>query len=103
MTLEIFLTMLLIVSSLAALVTEAVKTICKEYNKTYHANTLTGVCAFGVAVISVLLYGLYTEAKITPQLVATAIALVLLSWLCAMVGYDKVVQAISQFNKKKEE
>lgn len=26
-----------------------------------------------------------------------ALLVVLLSWLCAMVGYDKVIQAISQF------
>ena len=100
MTMEVFLTMLLIISSLAALVTEAVKTILKEYNKTYHANTRAGVCALGVALISIVLYGVYKQVTVNGPFIAVAIALTLLSWLCAMVGYDKVVQAISQFKKK---
>lgn len=103
MTLEIFLTMLLIVSSLAALVTEAVKKILQEYKKTYHANTLAGIVAIIVAIISVVLYSVYKQLPMSPQLVSVSIALVLLSWLCAMVGYDKVVQAIEQFKKKEEE
>lgn len=102
MTMEVFLTMLLVLSSLAALVTEAVKTILKEYNKTYHANTLAGICALVVAVIGIVLYGVYMRITVNGPFIAVAIALILLSWLCAMVGYDKVVQAITQFKKKKE-
>ena len=102
MTMEVFLTMLLVISSLAALVTEAVKMILKEYNKTYHANTLAGICACIVALISVVLYSVYKQVHVDGPFIAVAIALTLLSWLCAMVGYDKVVQAITQFKKKKE-
>ena len=36
------------------------------------------------------------EAQLNAKMAVILIALVLLSWLCAMVGYDKVMQAISQ-------
>lgn len=36
------------------------------------------------------------QAAISAQMVVILIALVLLSWLSAMVGYDKVIQAIGQ-------
>ena len=42
-------------------------------------------------------YMILTETLMNEKMAVILIALVLLSWLCAMVGYDKVIQAISQF------
>jgi uncharacterized protein YacL len=99
MTVEIFLVALVTISSLSALVAEAVKKILDEYNKTYRTNTLVGICALVVAVIVSALYIMYTGTVITLPIIASIIAITILSWLCAMVGYDKVVQAFSQFKK----
>jgi hypothetical protein len=99
MTVEIFLIALVTISSLASLVAEAVKKILDEHNKSYRTNTLVGICAFVVAVIVSVLYIMYTGIAVTLAVVASIIAITLLSWLCAMVGYDKVVQAFSQFKK----
>ena len=37
------------------------------------------------------------------QIVTCMVAQVFMSWLCAMVGYDKVIQAISQFKTNGED
>ena len=50
LSLEVFLLGLLITSTLTSLVTEAVKKIMTEYNKTYRANTLVGIVALLLSV-----------------------------------------------------
>ena len=97
MTLEIFLMGLMVVSTLTGFVTEAVKTIFTEHNWKYSANTIAGICAFAVAIVVGICYVLFTGAVVTTQVVIMIIALVIMSWLCAMVGYDKVIQSLEQF------
>ncbi len=97
MTLQIFLLGLLIVSTLTGLVTEAVKKWLVERNKTYHANALAGYMAIIISVAIGVAYVILTETAFNAQMAVYLIALVFLSWLSAMVGYDKVIQAISQF------
>lgn len=45
----------------------------------------------------------WSIAQINAKMAVYLIALVLLSWLASMVGYDKVIQAITQCKKYKEE
>ncbi len=100
--LETFLTGLLIVSTFTGLVTEAIKKILSEFNIKYHANTLAGVVA---AVLSAALgagYVIITGLAFTLETLVCIIALVFMSWLCAMVGYDKIIQVISQNNTTKK-
>lgn len=97
MNMEVFLLMLLIASTLTGLVTEAIKTICKEHNWNYHANTLAGVVALCISLVVGIAWIFWTGATVTPQIVIGVITLIFMSWLCGMVGYDKVVQTISQF------
>lgn len=97
MTLEMFLIGLMVVSTLTGFVTEAVKSIFTEHNWKYSANTLAGICAFVVALAVGICYVLFTGIAVTNQVVIMIIALVVMSWLCAMVGYDKVIQSLEQF------
>ena len=97
MSMEIFLMGLLIVSTLTGLVTEAVKSLLAEYGVNYYANTLVGIISIIVAAAVAAAYVVVTGTLITASVVVCVVALVLLSWLCAMVGYDKVIQAIGQF------
>lgn len=103
MTLEIFLMMLLVVSTLTGLVTEALKIWLDEHKKAYCSNTLAGYVA---VVLSVAVGGAYTimmEVAMNEKMAVCLIALILLSWLSAMIGYDKVMQAIAQIRGKKED
>lgn len=103
MTLEIFLLGLLIVSTLTGLTTEAIKKWLQERNKSYYSNALAGYAAVGLSVIIGVAYVILSGAALNAQMAVYLIALIFLSWLSAMVGYDKVVQAISQFKTSKEE
>lgn len=94
--LQTFLTGLLITSTLTGLATEAVKNILNEYNKQYQANTLAGIVSLLLSLGIGVGYIVVTNTALTAQVVITLISLVFMSWLCAMVGYDKVVQTITQ-------
>lgn len=100
---EIFLFGLLIVSTLTGLATEALKNVLAEHNVNYRANTLAGVVALVLAAAIGAAYVVLAEIGFTTQVIIYLIALIFMSWLCAMIGYDKVVQTISQFKTPKEE
>lgn len=96
-TFEVFMLGLLITSVLTGLATEAVKKVLAEHKVTYRANTLAGLVAFILSAAIGAGYIVLSGAGFTSQIVVCLIAQVFMSWLCAMVGYDKVIQAISQF------
>lgn len=95
--LGVFLGGLLLVSTLTTLTTEAVKKLCLEHNKKYYPNTLAGLCSLVVSALVGAGYIAFTSTTVTPQIITCLVALVILGWLCAMVGYDKVIQALGQF------
>ena len=99
-TFEVFMLGLLITSVLTGLATEAVKKVLAEYDVTYRANTLAGLIALILSVAIGSGYVVLTGNVFTSQIVVCLIAQIFMSWLCAMVGYDKVIQAISQFKTR---
>ena len=96
-SLQVFMLGVLITSTLTGLATEAIKKILVEHGKTYYANTLAGVVSLVLSLAVGVGYALTSEIGFTAHVFVYLTALVFISWLCAMVGYDKVVQAISQF------
>lgn len=100
MTIETFLMVLLIVSTLTGLFTEALKKCFDKCKRKYYSNLLAGatavVLSLAIGIAYIVLEGLAWSDKMAVYL----IALVFLSWLSAMVGYDKVMQAISQIKSK---
>lgn len=100
MTLQIFLTGLLLVSILTGLATEAIKQILEEHKKQYYSNTIAGVVAILLAVSVDVGYTVLNNLSFDVAWVVYLIALIGLSWLCAMLGYDKVMQALTQIRGK---
>ena len=98
---EVFMLMLFAVSVMNGLFTEAVKKILKEKKVNYSANTITGCIAIVLSIAVGVCYVIMTGAVVNAQLIIWLVALVLLSWLTAMVGYDKVMQAITQIKTGK--
>lgn len=96
-SLHVFMLGVLITSTMTGLATEAIKKILAEYNKSYYANTLAGIVAVVLSVTIGVGYMTLSGISFTSQSIIYLITLIFISWLCAMVGYDKVVQAISQF------
>lgn len=97
MSLHIFLLCLLVVSTLTGLVTEGIKNLLNEWKVKYYSNTLAGLVSLVVGAAVGGAYMIIAQAAWNSRMAVYLIALVFLSWLCAMVGYDKVIQAISQF------
>lgn len=96
-SLETFLLGLLLISTLTSLVTEALKSLFAENGVKYRANTLAGIVAFVLSGAIGVAYVVVSGSAFTGQIIVCIVALIFMSWLCAMIGYDKVVQAISQF------
>lgn len=103
MNFEIFLFALLVVSTLTGLVTQAIKKWLDEREKKYYANALAGYVSIGLSIAVGIAYVILVEAEINAQLMVYLISLIFLSWLGAMIGYDKVIQTISQFKTYKKE
>lgn len=101
--LQTFLMGLFCTSTLISLATEAVKKALSERGKSYHANTLTAIVALVVSSATGVGYVVATNIDFTASTVVSIAAFVFMSWLCAMVGYDKVVQTIAQFKSIKED
>lgn len=99
MNIEVALMLLLVVATMTGLVTEAVKKVLQECNISYKPNLLAGLVAVALSVGVGTAYIVLTETVLNAQMAVYLIALVFLSWLSAMVGYDKVVQTISQIKK----
>ena len=96
MNLEIFLIVLFAVSLFTGLFTEAIKKWLDERGKTYYSNALAGYVAVVLSVVVSVGYVILTEAALNAKMAVYLIALMVLSWLSSMIGYDKVVQTIQQ-------
>lgn len=98
-SLDVFLLGLMISSTLTGLTTEGVKKILVEHNVKYRANTLAGIVAANLSIAIGIGYVIFTGIGFSGRIVVCIIAQVFLSWLCAMVGYDKVVEVITKTKK----
>ena len=96
MTTDVFLFLLTVVSILTGLTVEAFKHIFNELKVKYSANVLAGIVSIVLSITVGVLYTIVIDGVILSNLICYLIALVFLSWLCAMLGYDKVVQAVNQ-------
>ena len=97
---QVFMTGLVVMSAIVGLVTEAVKKILSEFNVKYYANTLAGIVSMVLSTAIGVCYIVVTGSAFTAQVIVGIITFVFMSWLCAMVGYDKVIQTIAQFKNE---
>ena len=67
------------------------------------ANIVAAVVAIILAIAIAIIYAIMFAVTVNAQYIVMIIALCFLSWLCAMVGYDKVIQAIAQITGKNKE
>lgn len=101
MSVDMFLFLMLVVSVLTGLFVEAIKKVLDSVGMKCNANLISGVVATVLAVCIDTGYIIMTDAAMNSKMAVMLIALVLLSWLCAMVGYDKVMQAVTQLKVNK--
>lgn len=100
MNIGVFLTLLMVVSVFTGLFTEAVKIVLDSLGKKFpSSNVLAGIVAVVFSVLICVGYSVLAGVPITDTAIVYYVALVLLGWLSAMVGYDKVIQALAQIQK----
>lgn len=99
--LETLLTGLMVTSTVTGLTTEAVKRWLDDLKVPYHSNILSGIVSVVVSAGLGIGYMAITGTAVSAQSVTGIAGLAFASWLCAMIGYDKVKQAIEQLKNKK--
>jgi hypothetical protein len=93
MTMQVFLMLLLAISILVSLTVEALK---KMFNNKISSNIVAAIVSVIISIGVGICYYIITGIAFNSQFIVCLIALIFLSWLCAMLGYDKVVQALRQ-------
>lgn len=103
MTVETFLTLLLVCAIVTSLMTEAVKMFLDSVNVKYVSNVVVLVVSILVGgIVGTIYFMCIEEFQLNNHLVFTAIMIVA-NWLVAMLGYDKIIQTITQFKSKADE
>ena len=69
-------------------------------DKPYNANLLAAIVATVLSVCVAVGYVLYNGISVTIQIVIATIAFAFFSWLASQVGYDKIKELLSHFNKE---
>ena len=91
---------LMLVSALTGLIVQAIKVAMAEHHaEMKKPNTVAGIVAVILSNVLGVGYVIYTATPLNTQIVLTIIALAGLSWLCAMLGYDKVMQTLAQLKR----
>ena len=96
MTVEVFISILFTVSLVNGLVTQAVKKIFDDMEWVYCSNILAGIVSVVISGFVCYAHAMFSNVIFNEVIAITYIALIVMSWVCAMVGYDKVVQTVKQ-------
>lgn len=100
MTVTVFLVLLTVFATITAVVTEAVKKFLDEQKVKYASNIVVLMVAMVIGCGGTAIY--YVNYQV-PFNALNSVYLALMgvaNWVGAMVGYDKVKQAISQIGAK---
>lgn len=93
----IIISALALVSGLTTLAVEGLKKILDESKIPYKSNLLAGIVAIVLSCGAVIAYMLYFSKPFTVQTGVVLVCFAFLSWLCSMVGFDKIKQLLEQF------
>lgn len=95
-TVQVFMTGLLAVSILTSLTTQALKKLMRECGTKVHSNIMASIVAVVIAVALGVAWAITKHIPFDAFYICCLIALSFLGWLCAVLGYDKVKQAVKQ-------
>lgn len=93
---ELFMFILSAISVITGLVVEAFKV----FYKTDCYNLLAGIVAIALTAITSVFYALWYPVIIDCKYIIFFICLAFASWLSAMLGFDKIKQALLQIGGK---
>ena len=96
MTITLFMTLFTIGSAVSALLTEAMKKLCVKWASPNIIALMDAIIVglFGTTAAYVLM-----GVTFTPQNFICIILMTICIWVGSMIGYDKVIQTISQIRR----
>lgn len=100
MTVESFLILLAILSTVTSLATEGVKKFLDEMKFKYASNVLVLAVAVFVGSVGTAVFYLFNDYAWTSLNIIVMFLMMVANWLGAMFGYDKVKQTILQMTIK---
>lgn len=106
MTVTLFISLFSFGSLMCGLVTESIKKVYKNAGKEYSANIIALVDAIVVGGVGTATAYMLLDIPWTVNNIICLMLMCVIIWLGAMLGFDKVLQTISQINnlpKKVEE
>lgn len=101
MNLSIFLVLFIIMSAISSLLTEAVKMMFKESGVKCSLNLLALIDAVVVGGMFTTGAYVFLEIPFTLPNILALLAMMVAIWIGSMIGYDKVIQLISQIKVRK--
>lgn len=100
MTFDLFLILLAAMAVVTSLVTEGIKAFLNSAGFKYASNVVVLFVSVLVGGLGTCIYYVLADISFNLENVIYILLMVVANWLCSMVGYDKVVQAIAQLKKK---
>lgn len=100
MTVEMFLILLTILSVATSLCTEAIKKFLNEQKINYAANIVVLIVSVIVGGIGTVVFYMCNGIAWTAMNIICIVLMIIANWLGAMLGYDKIMQAIGQIKSK---
>ena len=97
----LFLGAVFAVSTFTGLTVQAIKKLLGEFKKKIGTNLLASIVAIVLSAALAAGFAIVKDVTVDAVYIVYGLALAFVSWLCAMLGYDKVKQALEQtfFNK----
>lgn len=97
MTVEMFLILLTFFSVVTGFVTQAVKKVLDDFDEIYASNIVVLCVAVVVGGLGTAAYYFWGGYQWNAHNIISIFLMMGANWLGAMVGYDKIKQAITQF------
>lgn len=96
MTVQIFLALLTAFSIVTSLFTEAVKMFLESLKIKYASNLVVLVASVFIGGVGTAIFYLFFGYEWSAINIVSMFVMILANWMVAMLGYDKVMQAITQ-------
>lgn len=96
MTTQTFLCLLAVFSAFTSLFTEAVKLFLDSLKIKYASNLVVLGSSVFIGGLGTISFYLFQNFSWTAENIISIFLMIVANWLVAMVGYDKVMQAITQ-------
>lgn len=102
MSMTMFILLATIMCTISGLLTEGIKAWCKNSKKECSPNLIALIDALVVGGAGTVAAYVLLNIAFTLSSILCIVIMIIVVWLGSMIGYDKVIQTITQISIKKE-